>query len=238
MGRDYFQFKMFTVHQAQCSMKVTLDACIFGSWITIQPNDTVLDIGTGSGLLALMAAQKGAQHIDAIDICAEAAKQAKHNFERSPWSAKLYSHHISLTDFCPQSRYHTIICNPPFYLDNSSSPDERRSLSRDGKHLDCDLLLTSLGRLLEPERGRAFILSSRTYGIRFCERAERYDLFLQRKATLAHSASRAPHCQLLEFATRVPCGEVATEELHSYHEGSRAYGPDVSRLLQPFILRL
>lgn len=135
MPNDYFQFKQFVVHQQKAAMKVCTDACLFGAWGAkkIQENkfdqDTsILDIGTGTGLLALMLAQQFTGTIDAIDIDADAAQQATENVSTSPWNNRIHVYHTPLNDL-DKTGYHFIISNPPFYELDLRSPDKQRNLA-------------------------------------------------------------------------------------------------------------
>jgi len=143
-------------------MKVGTDGVLLGAWASLplhaeQPV-RVLDIGTGSGLVALMLAQRLEQagvlsdrlHIDAIDIDADAASQAAENFAASPWSDCLHARCVPLQDFLNEehSPYDLIACNPPFYSRSLTCPDTRRTAARHTAALDHGLLLHATASLL------------------------------------------------------------------------------------------
>jgi tRNA1Val (adenine37-N6)-methyltransferase len=164
MANPWFRFKQFTVHHDKCAMKVTTDACLFGAWIASQvSNDSgirkVLDIGTGTGLLSLMLAQqlKDAA-IDAIELDADAATQARENFEQSPFNKSIQAIHQDVLHFEAMTPYDLIVSNPPFYERQLTSPEG----SKNKAHHDAALTLKDLAkaskRLLAPKGKMALLI--------------------------------------------------------------------------------
>src|SRR2546421_11557996 len=115
MSNSFFQFKQFRIDQDRCAMKVTTDACILSAWAPIPPAGNFLDIGTGTGLLALMMAQRSAGIIDAIELHEESFLRAKENVEASRWRDRIHIIHSDAKLFRPNKKYDFIICNPPFF---------------------------------------------------------------------------------------------------------------------------
>ena len=129
-----FQFKQFTIHQNKTAMKVGTDGVLLGAWTPIEhyPN-TILDIGTGTGLIALMLAQRtSAEQIDALEIDENAYEQAVDNFENSPWGDRLFCFHAGLDEFIedPEDEYDLIVSNPPFYAEDYKTENKQRDLAR------------------------------------------------------------------------------------------------------------
>ena len=129
-----FKFKQFSVKQDRCAMKVGTDGVLLGAWTPIENNPfSILDIGTGTGIIALMLAQRSnAEQIDALEIDEEAYEQAVDNFENSPWSDRLFCYHAGLDEFIdePEDEYDLIVSNPPFYSENFKTENSQRDLAR------------------------------------------------------------------------------------------------------------
>src|SRR5882724_12429409 len=121
MSNHFFQFKQFTIHQDHCAMKVTTDASLFGAWAeeSVRSREpgvrNILDIGTGTGLLSLMLAQRINADIDAIEIDEAAAEQAIENTEASAWKERITVINADAKNYSFPKKYDCIISNPPFY---------------------------------------------------------------------------------------------------------------------------
>lgn len=154
-----FQFKQFTVNHDQCAMKIGTDAVLLGAWAPINHKPfSVLDIGAGTGVLALMLAQRSdAKIIDALEIDDNAYEQCVDNFENTPWSDRLFCYHASLEEFVEdlsadeaeiEDKYDLIISNPPFYSEDYKTENTQRDLSRFSEALPFDHLVESASKLL------------------------------------------------------------------------------------------
>ena len=135
-------------------MKIGTDSVLLGSWTSIETRpQSILDIGAGTGVLALMMAQRtSAQLIDALEIDDDAYEQCTENFENSPWSDRLFCYHASLNDFAAalDERYDLIICNPPFYSEDYKSSNRQRDLARFQDAMPFEDLLQGVSTLLQP----------------------------------------------------------------------------------------
>lgn len=167
MSNHYFQFKQFTIHQDKCAMKVSTDACIQGAWTPIA-NDVVdvLDIGTGTGLLSLMLAQRNSSiHIDAIELDADAAIQAKENASASPWADRVQMMQGDVTTHQFTKQYDMVICNPPFFNNSLLGDDAQRNSVRHTISLSYDALLAVLQNVLKPTGYAAVLLPAAEHEI-------------------------------------------------------------------------
>jgi tRNA1Val (adenine37-N6)-methyltransferase len=162
MANTHFQFKQFIVHQDKAAMKVTTDSCLFGGWVAEElsaekdEGKNILDIGTGTGLLSLMLAQKTSGDIDALEIDKEAYEQAIANVSSSPWKERIRVMLQDASSFLSKKKYNTIISNPPFYENELKSPDSKRNIAHHSG-LSLNHLLSVVKENLE-ERGTFYLL--------------------------------------------------------------------------------
>lgn len=193
-----FQFKQFSIEQNLCAMKVGTDGVLLGAWATI-PDGLVLDIGTGTGVISLMLAQRNANSIiHAIDIDKNAFLQSKSNFESSPWSNRINAYHSSLQDFEPDKRYQLIVSNPPFFVNSSKSQNEAKNTARHTDELSFDTLLQSVASLLLPDGIFSVVLPFSAVS-EFVELAKNQHLFLNRLCEVKPNLAKPPKRALMEF---------------------------------------
>ena len=151
-----FQFKQFSIQQDRCAMKIGTDGVLLGAWCPIDHRPfSVLDIGAGTGVIALMLAQRSsAEQIDAIEIEEEAYEQCVENFENSPWGDRLFCFHAGLDEFMdePEDEYDLIVSNPPFYTEDYKTEDRARDIARFADALPFEDL-TEAASLLLSENG-------------------------------------------------------------------------------------
>ncbi|RYY86219.1 MAG: methyltransferase domain-containing protein [Chitinophagaceae bacterium] len=158
MPNPFFRFKQFTVSHDRCAMKVTTDACLFGAWVAEQlagKSGLALDIGTGTGLLALMVAQKTSLQIDAVEIDEKAALQAAENRTASGFeNVRIITGDIRTLQL---PTYDFIFSNPPFYENELESPDAGKRKAHHGEGLSWRELFSVVSKQLAPT-GRAYLL--------------------------------------------------------------------------------
>jgi tRNA1Val (adenine37-N6)-methyltransferase len=125
-------------------MKVGVDGVLLGAWADCRNIQFALDVGTGSGLIALMLAQRSDASIHAIDIDENAYQQAEINFNNSPFYNRLSIEQISFQDFSSSVRYDLIVSNPPYFTHSMKSPDKNRNLARHNDHLPLEVLIKKI----------------------------------------------------------------------------------------------
>ena len=177
MPKTTFAFKEFVVRQNKCPMKISTDSVLIGAWAKIDKAKTILDIGTGTGIIALMLAQRSAAKIDAIDIDDKSCLQAKENFEESKWKSRLKVHHTTLQNFYPMKIYDVIVSNPPFFPCPLSHKEKEDAQVRYTHKLSFEELADNVVRLLSP-KGSFHVILPVHEGAYFTNEAEKRKLFL------------------------------------------------------------
>ncbi|GIZ09061.1 tRNA1(Val) (adenine(37)-N6)-methyltransferase [Flavobacterium sp. UMI-01] len=175
-----FQFKQFAVAQDKTAMKVGTDGVLLGAWAPLHHHPfTILDIGAGTGLIALMLAQRStAEQIDALEIDEAAYEQAVDNFENSPWGDRLFCYHAGLDEFMgePEDEYDLIVSNPPFYSEDYKSNDSKRDLARFQDALPFEELVEAADLLLS-EKGLFAVIIPFSEEERFVSLAKNAELY-------------------------------------------------------------
>lgn len=216
MPNNFFRFKQFTIHQNHCAMKVCTDACLFGAWIAEKVKSknlkikNVLDVGTGTGLLSLMFAQKNFQTIiDAVEIDNAAAQQAKENFEASPWKKRVHVYNTSIQQFNnstnqfinQSTKYNLIISNPPFFENDLKSRNAKRNLALHSTELSLEELSDAITKNLKDDGSFAVLLPyHRTEG--FLELAARRSFYLTEKVSVKQTPQHNYFRSVLLFSKK------------------------------------
>jgi tRNA1Val (adenine37-N6)-methyltransferase len=136
-----FKFKHFEVNQSNSAMKIGTDSMVFGSLIDVEGKSNALDIGTGTGVLSLMTAQRNPSlKITAIEIEADAFDEAKINFDNSSFKPQLTAFHVDFLNFSPDSKFDLIFSNPPYFENASKSSSLQKNLARHDDSLPLNVL--------------------------------------------------------------------------------------------------
>jgi tRNA1Val (adenine37-N6)-methyltransferase len=221
-------------------MKVCTDSCLFGAWVAskteqkiISPK-TVLDIGTGTGLLSLMLAQKSGAQIHAVDIDQNSFMQASENFNTTPWNERLQVFHSDIKEWKAPCTYDLIISNPPFYEDDLAPGDHGKSISKHSNTLGLENLLIKAKSLLNDEGNFALLLPS-ARAQWFENAASAYSLFVREKMevrqTPLHNYFRTT-LLLQNQKTGVVNNELTIKNNHN------EYTPEFIELLKDYYLYL
>jgi len=204
MGRNnWFQFKEFRIEQQKAAMKVGTDGVLLGAWTAVNNAARILDIGTGTGLIALMLAQRSNSMVDAVEIDNLAFVEARFNFEQSPWSDRLrafYSDFLTFTTL-PSASYDLIVSNPPFFIDSLKTKNAALSVARHNDALSFDQLITGARKLLS-DSGRLCVIIPFTSCTEFRETARLHGFFLSQQTNVIPKDGRPAKRVLLEFTVQ------------------------------------
>lgn len=196
-----FQFKQFTVDDSHCAMKIGTDAVLLGAWTISNKAKRILDIGTGSGILALMMAQKSQAEIIAIEIEENAYKQAQINFQNSKWKNRIYLKHCSLQEFIKENtqQFDVIISNPPYFT-NSLKPDKNtRAIARHTDTLSMEDLFKYTVNIMHAESTFNIIYPAE-YKERLLNEATKNNLYLIKSCDIHANAQKEANRIMLCFS--------------------------------------
>lgn len=242
MSNSYFRFKQFTVHQDACAMKVCTDACLFGAFLAEKVSNqkeevkTILDIGTGTGLLSLMLAQTTEASIDAVEIDAPAALQAGSNFTASPWAARLQVHTQPVQQYASSGKvYDLVISNPPFFENDLKSHNNKRNLALHSEALTLEELFAAANGLTTPDGHFAVLLPfHRSEEVKAL--AARAGWHIKAEAQVQQTPKHTPFRIMLLFSRN---HEPATDtEVIVIKDAEGQYTPAFSALLASYYLYL
>lgn len=235
MPNSHFQFKQFRIEQDQAGMKVTTDGCLFGALIDADQEGPILDIGTGTGLLSLMLAQRTKAIIDAIEIDADVAKQASENMAASSWSVRLVAHQTSLQNFEPKKKYKQIISNPPFFKGNSPSSSKKRNIAIHSDLLPMGNLLERSLNLLD-QNGSLWLMYPPHEMSIFIDKAVDKGLYLQKQTLVTNRPGEIPIRSVCSFAQIQPLSPIKTKL--SIRRENNEYTEEFKVLLKDYYLHL
>ena len=197
-----FQFKQFSVAHDKCAMKVNTDGVLLGAWQDVSDAKYILDIGTGTGVIALMMAQKNSHAIiDAIEIDEAAYIQAKQNFSESKWTARINVFQSSLQDFSSSRKYDLIISNPPYFIDDFVSGNYRQNIAKHTISLTYEDLIIGIERLMMDE-GRALLVIPAFNFEKIQALGSEQNLFVSRLTEVIAVQGKQPYLILIQFGRK------------------------------------
>lgn len=233
----FFKFKQFTIEQEMCAMKVCTDACVFGAWADVNHASRILDIGTGTGLLSLMIAQRNnSALIDAVEIDESGYIHAKENVHKSPFAGRIQVFNTAIQNFDPPYRYDHIVSNPPFFQSDLRSPDASKNKAHHAETLSFSALLESVNRLVTPT-GTLHILLPVDESVIFQEKALAHRWYPDQKLTLYHMEGKKPFRLLTRFINYKPNeNQLINKNIYIYESDGRTYHSGFIELMKDYYL--
>lgn len=236
MANQYFRFKQFTIIQEKSAMKVGTDGVLLGAWANCDSAKNILDIGTGTGLIALMIAQraKNAQ-INAVEIDKSAYAEAEFNIQNSPWKNSVSAFNTSFQIFSESSnqKYDLIVSNPPFFTKSKKADNDSRTSARHDDTLSVTDLFTGVNTLLTENGEFSVIIPSDSHD-KFIKEAENVNMFCIKKLWIKPTPNLSPKRVLLAFSRiKNKCNKsTMIVELNGRHK----YSDDYIKLTKDFYL--
>jgi len=210
MANSYFRFKQFKVFQEKSAMRVNTDGVLLGAWADVSGVQRILDVGTGTGVIALMVAQRSPNAmVDAVEIDPPSAEEAAGNVTLSPWADRIKVVCASFQNFASSAefQYDLIVSNPPYFNRSLKPSDGRRTITRHTDTLPTPALLEGATKLMLPG-GRFCGIFPYAEGNVFIAQASHYGLFCSKKLNILSK----PGGRTLRMLVQLEAERMATAE--------------------------
>lgn len=207
MDKEVFRFKRFEVRHDRSSMRVGTDAVLLGAWADVNvcnatPGSRILDIGSGCGLISLMAAQRCAgSSVLGVDVDEASVDEATENALSGPFADRVKFLRADIRQFAcmhDDGKYSLILCNPPYYIEDTLPPEQRRSVARNATHLSFAELVEAVSLLLDEKGVFALVIPMQARDL-FVTEALLKNLHIRRECRVRTVSRKTPKRVLLEF---------------------------------------
>ena len=234
MSNNYFKFKQFTIVQDGCAMKVGTDGCLLGGWFDCSKSKNIIDIGCGSGLIAIMAAQRCDALVTGIEIDSNAAIQAEENVKNSPWSERIKIVNCDFLEYRTSKRFDTVVCNPPYFVNSLKCDRSQRTLARHSDSLNCKEFFAKCAEI-STDTATVNIIIPSDIAEEWFSAAKGNGFNASRITHIKTTPKKAPKRVLMEFSR----SETATnEKTIIFEDGRGEYSEDVKNILRDFYLKI
>lgn len=223
MTNSYFQFKQFTIWHDKCAMKVGTDGVLLGAWPHVDGAQRILDIGTGTGLVALMLAQRSKAFIVALEIDCSAVRQAIENVSHSPWQDRIEVVEADFKHYTSTAQFDVIVSNPPYFTDSLKCPNQQRNTARHDNELTYKELLEGVSRLLSAD-GAFTVIVPADVSDKVKEIALNYSLYPYKQLNIITKPGLSPKRSLITFKFQDQKCQIENMIIElARHEYSREY---------------
>lgn len=232
----YFQFKQFRIIQEKSAMKVNTDGVLLGSWTNIEGVKTILDVGAGTGLIALMLAQRSDAEIIGVEIEKNAAEEAAQNVQNSKWGTRVSIQNTSFQEFvvATKSKFDLIVSNPPFFTNGVKNSNLNLSIARHNQMLPFADIIAGAVKLLT-ETGKLALILPYAESLDFVEKASVSGLYLTLLTEIKPFQNKNPNRCLMEFR-RSEC-VVQKSQLSVFADSKIDYSKEFINLTRDFYLK-
>jgi tRNA1Val (adenine37-N6)-methyltransferase len=232
----YFQFKQFKIIQEKAAMKVNTDGVLLGAWVILDGVNTALDIGAGTGLIALMLAQRCDAKITGVEIEKNAAEEANQNVQNSKWGNRISIQNTPFQEFCvvSKNKFDLIITNPPFFTNSLKNANPLLSMARHNHLLPFDDIIAG-AKILLNETGKLALILPFEHALNFVESAAKGGLFLHRLTEVLPFPNKQPNRCLMEFGRSVAA--LQKSQLSVLGNSKADYSEDFKSLTRDFYLK-
>lgn len=238
MQQQPFQFKQFAIHQDKCAMKVGTDGVLLGAWANTDGAKTILDIGTGTGVIAIMLGQRTSDaQVHAVEIDDLAYEQAQYNMALTSWKDRMEVFHMPIQEYAKTATtiYNLIVSNPPFFSGGTFSHNQDRNSVRHTVKLPHGDLLAATRKLLAPE-GKFCVILPVIEGLRFKELAQTYNFYCTKITNVKPKVDKPVERLLLQFEKTQK--ETQEDELIIQHDGRNEWTEEYMALTGAFYLKM
>lgn len=228
-----FTLKQFSVSQENTAMKVCTDSCLFGAIVHSENPASALDIGTGTGLLSLMLAQKYPNlFIDAVEIDQNALIDAEKNILESPFKERISLIHSAIQAYNTDKKYDLIVSNPPFYVNQLKSPKLSTNYARHSEAINNNELMNAINKLLKPT-GSLWLMLPPTQMQSIEKEASKYSLYSQARYFIKPNLAKPVFRVITEYKFTLP-KNVYEQEILIYENNN--YSPIFAQFLRDYYL--
>lgn len=235
-SNDYFQFKQFIIRQSGCAMKVCTDSVLLGAYAQPANVDKIIDIGTGSGLLAVMMALKCPNaSIDAIDIDPGAIQQARANFKENGLNGRINAYEADFREFTAQDGYDYAICNPPYFEDGVPTSSDQRNKARYRGSLDIAELMRGISNVLK-NNGKAALCLPYADFCKYMEAADKFCMHAEKIISVRPTPKKNFYLNIVILA-KTPISVPIEEKQLCIRDENNGYSEEYIQITREYYLR-